>query len=223
MSLLKFFRTNEQNLCVTSISEANAVLWGKLFKDESWIQSVMDMTYTDGPFQPIPILVGANLDKVLFGTEADHELHLIINDWGGDVRYSKGSFFKCLQDHDYDPEKQVVYFKESGLRLHVVDVVQPDEMIRTAKPAKLFRNHDGVQATYALYYGEEHPVLIACGGGCIGKQGMLKIKDVCTIVMKDRNGKKMHISWRNPASRKIEPVTWAELDGRKWPTGWRYI
>ncbi|KAK8029497.1 hypothetical protein PG993_010788 [Apiospora rasikravindrae] len=223
MSLLKCFRANEQSLSVTSTRKANAILWGKVFKDESWIRSVMDKTYPDSSFQPIPILIGANLDKVLFGTEANHELQLIVNDWGGDVQ-NKSFFFQCLQDHDYDPEKKVVHFKESGLRLHVVDVVQPGEMILTAKPAELFRSHDGVQATYALYYGEEHPVLIPCGGGRLSKKGRVKIEDVCTILMKDRNGKKMHISWRNPSSRKkIEPVTWIELDDRKWPTGWRYI
>ncbi|KAK7972431.1 hypothetical protein PG988_006565 [Apiospora saccharicola] len=224
MSLLKCFHANKQSLSITSTRKANAILWGKLFKDESWIQSVIDMTYPDSSFQPIPILVGANLDKVFFGTEANHELHLIVNDWGGDVQYSKGSFFKCLQDHDYDPEKKVVHFKESGLRLHVVDVVQPNEMIWTAKPAKLFRSHEGVQATYALYYGEEHPVLIPCGGGRISKKGRVKIEDVCTILMKDRNGKKMHRIWRNSSSRKkIEPVTRIELDGRMWPIGWRYL
>ncbi|KAK8121456.1 hypothetical protein PG999_005576 [Apiospora kogelbergensis] len=142
-SLREVFRAKKREISVTSTRKAYTALWEGIFKDESWVQGVMNKTYEDCPFQPIPTVVGPNLDKVLFGKATGHELHLIANDWGGDIQFNKDLFFKCLQDHDYDAEKQLIRFKKSGLRLQVMDILRPDEMIQTAKPAELFRDHGG--------------------------------------------------------------------------------
>jgi hypothetical protein len=92
-----------------------------------------------------------------FASESPIYLALIVSDWDGKSRHLKNELFRCFRerDYEYNEAKSEVKFKQSGITLHIGDIVRNAQDIRRKDPQRLFQGHKGgLQMTAVLHYGD---------------------------------------------------------------------
>jgi len=158
----------------------SARIWDMIFKDDEWLEAVSNISYGDARSRPDPVLVGANLAKPKY-------LALLISDWGGDAYYARDKLYKSFREQDYDIDENVseVYFKGSGITLHIGDVIERAEWVVMENPGRLFRRERKQLWTSALHYHDDRIRQIGPNqiGGIEGFSTKKKkrVKYICSI------------------------------------------
>ncbi|TLD11559.1 hypothetical protein PspLS_11452 [Pyricularia sp. CBS 133598] len=164
-------------------------VWNKIFKDDEWLNTVMNQTYTHVS-PPIPVLIGYDILKLYKGSDERVYLLLTANDWGGDIQYAP-DIRHSLRPHKYDKESHEVSIE--GTKITIALERYNMEELKLKEPQKLFhltgKSKDKPE-TAALYYNEDVPVRIGedeIGG--IRDNDRLLVQDLSTIMSKFRDGK----------------------------------
>jgi hypothetical protein len=117
---------------ITSQGMRQAKIWGAIFKSDTWINKVMKTDYDMSP-NPEQCVMGK---KMTIGNKKI-DLILLINDWGGDIKYISDLFFESLQDHVRgEHDKNLIHFKDSLIPLHIQDAVSSGEELSVQDPRK---------------------------------------------------------------------------------------
>ena len=172
-----------------------AKIWDMIFKDEIWLQAVSSL-YSEYEYAPPPIpgLVGSDLVKQYYGaSQSSIYLALVISDFGGDARYEKEKLFASFREQDYDfyEDLSEVWFKKSGIRLHIGDAIKSEEWINMRDPSKLFQRYKKELWTAALYYHDDH--LCQIGPDQIGgiedfsTKKKKRVKYICSVRLRFGN------------------------------------
>lgn len=198
LSLFRFHR--ELNAIGLTFTIDNKILkasraWDSIFKDEKWLDMVMNETYDNSDQQPIPVLIGRDVHKLYDGSSGPIYLCLAVNDWGGDIKYNETTLFDSLKPYKRGENANEIQIKDSQITILIED--HSTEEIRMKNPKRLFsisepRPFEGPQiSTAALYYGECTPTEISQEdiGGIIDKDGHLSVNKFSSIRSKLRNGK----------------------------------
>ncbi|KAM4062396.1 DDE superfamily endonuclease [Hirsutella rhossiliensis] len=114
---------------VPSRIKESASIWAHLFKDEAWLQEVVDITYGHINKQPVPCLIGKDLIKQTL-------LH-------------------SLKPHTFDKANSEVHLEGSGITLHIYDAIRSSESLSIQDPARLLRREGRGVSTYAIYYDNQ--------------------------------------------------------------------
>ena len=206
-------------------------IWSYIFKDESWIYQVLSIQY--GSRGPVPCLVGSDLQKVYFGNPDGADLTLLVNDWTGDVQYSRDKFLNSLNDYEVlerDKENiSIIRLKGCGIRLHITDaLVDGDEGVVSIKDAsKLFDldQKESSLSTQVIYYTED--VLHTISQDLIGSVEGLSMKEketvrhICAIKLKFRDGEPLSRLFENPERTVRVLTTTTKEEEDEWVTGFR--
>ncbi|TLD12234.1 uncharacterized protein PgNI_02704 [Pyricularia grisea] len=115
-------------------------VWNKIFKDDEWLNTVMNQTYIYvSPL--IPVLIGYDIFK--FYKSSDERVYLLFtaNDWGGDIQYAP-DICHSFRPHKYDKESHEVSIE--GTKITIV----------------LERKSKDKPKTAILYYNKDVPVRI---------------------------------------------------------------
>ncbi|ELQ34726.1 hypothetical protein M0657_011976 [Pyricularia oryzae] len=164
-------------------------VWDKIFKDDKWLNAVMNQKYDCSP-PPIPVLIGHDIWNFYKGNEEHIYLLLTANDWGGDIRYGE-DIRHSPRPHSYDQESHEV--KIEGTKITIALENYDIEELELKEPRKLFHltgNFVDAPETAALYYKEEMPVRIGADKiGGIQDNDRLLVQDLSTIMSKFRDGK----------------------------------
>lgn len=164
-------------------------VWNKIFKDDEWLNTVMNQTYTHVS-PPIPVLIGYDILKLYKGSDERVYLLLTANDWGGNIQFAP-DIRHSLRPHKYDKESHEVSIE--GTKITIALERYNMEELKLKEPQKLFhltgKSKDKPE-TAALYYNEDVPVRIGedeIGG--IRDNDRLLVQDLSTIMSKFRDGK----------------------------------
>ncbi|SCO91209.1 uncharacterized protein FRV6_15337 [Fusarium oxysporum] len=125
-----------------------------LLKDDDWIRHVLAIHNPHG-VRPLPSVVGADIKRVLEGRANGAYLALMVHDWSGKCCATAEKLFLSLRDYVYDNVTSEVFFIETGITLHIGDVVQAGQWVTMQDPSRLFQVHDGHFITRILYCGDD--------------------------------------------------------------------
>ncbi|KAF5975176.1 hypothetical protein FBULB1_7532 [Fusarium bulbicola] len=162
---------------ITPQGMRHAKTWGAIFKSDIWINKVMNTDYGMSA-NPEPSLMG----KKMIGNKID--LLLLVNDWGGDIKYLSDLFFESLQDHVRDEhDKNLIHFKDSLISLHIQDAVSSSEELSVQDPRKYICTKRGKLSTYVSYYSDPNFVKLGPNdiGGIVGRKSKKAIREVCCV------------------------------------------
>jgi hypothetical protein len=193
-------------------------IWDSIFKTDIWTRQVLAIQNTCGK-GPIPCLVGKDLENVYDGKCKDANLALLVNDWTGDVKYTKDLLFESLRDHDYDQDRSTVRLKRSGIFLHIGDAITSQEWI-PVDPSKLFHRN----LTHAIYYTEDilHQIGPSQIGGVEGSPIQKDVRDICSVKLKFSDGSPVYRVFLSPNKAvKVVNIQVRDENGRNWVARWR--
>lgn len=175
--------------------------WDLIFKDETWLQKVVDM-YNEYPTtkSPVPTLLGSDLLKLYYNgsSRCTVYLALLVSDGPGDVRYVREALFSSFRDQNYEFNEKTdeIWFKELNIILHIGDAIRSSEWISMSDPSRLFQRHKRAPRTAALYPGDDHLYQMGREGiGGIVNFSMRKKKHVrymCSVRLRFGSGEPVY-------------------------------
>ncbi|KAK4243147.1 hypothetical protein C7999DRAFT_18463 [Corynascus novoguineensis] len=203
-------------------------VWDFIFKNDSWLSKVLKTTTGHILGDPIPCLVGRELQEISNGNTKGKHLILLVNDWGGDVQYDSETFYASLQDYDVIEKGSVILLRASEILLHIGDIHGRNiEFVEGSIPVKdpsvFFSLNNSEFSTQVIYYNKNNIYTIGSNeiGGVIGAKNEEAIRDICTIKLKFRNESPVYRVFMNPEWRAwVTPIR--KKDGKvSWTVGWR--
>jgi hypothetical protein len=211
-------------------------IWSYIFKTETWIDQILEITREKLDGEPLPCILGRDLQKVAWGATKGTYLVLLINDYTGDSRHLKRQiFFDSLQSHCYDEANNTVYLLKSGITLHLGDALRRDEQIEITDPREIFRSRRKRLSTSVIYYGDDtiHTIRDDAIGRLQGASMNKKkaVAEVCSIELRFRSGTpvrtvfkssskttKVTNIYKNP--RSVDIVGFRKATGELGDKGW---
>ncbi|PQK16797.1 hypothetical protein BB8028_0007g00010 [Beauveria bassiana] len=201
--------------------------WSYFFKDEKWINRVLETGTDSDSYRPVPNIAGRDLPRILEGRTKKSYLALIMHDYSGDIHYFQQQFFDSLQPHAYDKEKNEVRFHGSGITLNVGEATRPDELIHISDPRRLFRSSWNKLSTYVICYKQD--VIHRCPNSSIGGvQGVIirkrAIADICYVRIPYAPNYDHTALFYNPSTdSKFTPVMDMRASGQNKVIGWEKV
>jgi hypothetical protein len=217
----------------TSVSSRNknhARIWDYIFKNDKWILEVLQIK-DENDREPVPCLIGSQLQKIYYGNPKGAFVALLVNDWTGDVNYLREKFFDSLRDYEVVEKDSIVRLKGSGILLHIADAIgrhNEEGWISIEDPSQLFRRKGSRLSTQAIYYNETvlHEIDQTKIGGIEGRSMKKKkaVRDICSIKLKFREGLPVYRVFISPHKMvRVVNIQSRDENGRYWVTHWRII
>lgn len=100
---------------------ADNILWRTIFASDEWI-NLAEKLLKESPYvkAPGPILIGKDLSSIgnpNHNNQKHHHILLAPNDWTGDLRYHRETFFNSLRtDYRYRQKEKKVIFPQTTLK-----------------------------------------------------------------------------------------------------------
>jgi hypothetical protein len=218
---------SRNGLPLSSNQQRFSRFWSYFFKDERWLNRVLETETDSDSYRPVPNIAGRDLPRVLEGRTENTYLALIMHDYSGDILYFQQQFFDSLQPHTYNKEKNEVEFDGSGITLNVGEATRPDELIHISDPRRLFRSRSNELSTYVICYKEDaiHRCLNSSIGGV---QGVLDreeaIADICCVRIPYALDCDHNALFFNPSTNsEFTPVMDTGASGHNKVIGWKKV
>ncbi|TLD03336.1 uncharacterized protein PgNI_12354 [Pyricularia grisea] len=160
-----------------------AKVWGAIFKDENWLEAVMN-SKSRGHFCH-PALIGYNVMKLYNAYQGRVFLVLAIRDDAGE-HTEISELLRSLKPHEYNERTGEVHINGTNI---TIGLENNSDIIRINRPQMLFNTRYSQLETAALYYSKNTPTKI--NDDSIG--GILK-KNRPLIVFKRRRASSLHDS-----------------------------
>lgn len=164
------------NVKFEDIQQKGAKVWGAIFKDENWLETIIN-SKSRGYFCH-PVLIGYDVIKFYNGYQGRVFLVLAIRDYTGE-HTEISELLKSLKPYEYNERTGEVHINGTNI---TIGLENNSDIIRINRPQMLFNTRYSQLETAALYYSKNTPTKINDDniGGILKKNRPL-VKNCYTI------------------------------------------